>query len=77
MIGYCPICKWRNVRLTKHHKWRKAVWHDEKKRGKTIMICRECHDELEKEITRRENEILRQHPEIYIGTLEEFIRGVK
>jgi len=74
-VGRCPICK-RVVQLTRHHKWRQAVW---KKmwwtQGKIILICRDCHDELEKEITRRENKVLQQHPEIYSGTLEDFIRG--
>jgi len=74
--GYCPICKRTDVELTRHHKWRTHVWkHDRKKQKKKILICRKCHDELEKEITRREGIILRQHPELYIGTLNEFLAG--
>jgi len=74
-IGYCPICKQNGLLLTKHHKWKKAVWRDKKKITKVIWICRDCHDDVEKEITRKENIILRQHEEIYIGTLNEFLRG--
>jgi transcription elongation factor Elf1 len=74
-IGYCPICKTENIALTRHHKWRTHVWKDKKKQKKKILICRSCHDKLEKEITRREGVILRQYPEIYIGTLDEFLTG--
>ena len=72
--GRCPICKFRYMALTRHHRWKKAVWgriYKEDGTEDTIDICRECHDFLETEITRKENEILRKHPEIYIGTLEE------
>lgn len=73
-IGYCPGCKSHGVVLTNHHKWKRSVWgRDKKKNGKTIWLCRPCHDVLEAEITRKENEILRQHPDIYIGTLDEFL----
>lgn len=76
LIGYCPICKRHGVSLTKHHKWKTHVWgNDKKKQKKKILICRDCHDQVEKEITRRENIILRGHPEIYIGTLNEFLAG--
>lgn len=75
-FGYCPICRRTDVPLTRHHKWRTHVWkYDRKKQKKKILICRECHDAVEIEITRRENEILREHPEIYIGTLNEFLTG--
>jgi 5-methylcytosine-specific restriction endonuclease McrA len=75
-IGYCPICRQHGLQLTRHHKWKKAVWgRDRKKIGKTIYICRECHNLVEQEITRRENIILKQHPDIYIGTLNKFLGG--
>lgn len=46
---------------------------EQKKNGKVIWLCRDCHDRVEQEITRKENEILQSHPEIYIGTLMEFL----
>ena len=70
--GICPICKKFFHNLTEHHKRRKSVWGTINNND-TIFICRHCHDLLEKEITRKENEILRQHLEIYIGTLNEFL----
>jgi hypothetical protein len=75
-IGYCPICREDGLVLTKHHKWRRAVWsRNKKKNGKVIWICRPCHDRVEQEITFRENHLLHQHPEIYIETLNEFLRS--
>jgi hypothetical protein len=38
-------------------------------------VCRRCHDEIEKEITERENIILQQYPELYTGVVEMFRRG--
>jgi hypothetical protein len=76
LYGYCPICRRDGLALTRHHKWRTHVWKfDKKKQKKKILICRSCHDKLEQEITRKENVILRQHEEIYIGTLNEFLAG--
>jgi len=72
--GYCPICKQHGLYLTRHHIWKTHVWgQDQKKQKKKIWICRLCHDQIEQEITRRENEVLKNHPEIYIGTLQEFL----
>ncbi len=77
-IGYCPICKRDGLVLTKHHKWKRSVWgRDKKKNSKAIWLCRTCHDEVEQEITRKENAILKSNPNIYIGTLNEFLRGGK
>ena len=68
----CGICNQNRV-MTKHHVWRRAVWGRTNKNNTIIYICRYCHEALEIKITERENEILRQHPEIYSGTLNEFI----
>lgn len=74
-IGYCPICKIERLFLTKHHKWKRAVWgRDKKKNSKVIWICRDCHNEIEAEITRKENAILQNNPNIYIGTLNYFLK---
>lgn len=72
----CEICGERK-RLTKHHIFRRAVWGRTRKNNEVSYICRDCHDILESEITRKENQILRQYPEIYAGTLNEFIVGGK
>ena len=75
-IGYCPICKQEGMILTKHHKWKRSVWgRNRKKNGKVIWLCRFCHGLLEAEITRRENALLQKNPHIYIGTLDEFLKG--
>ncbi|MDD5551420.1 MAG: hypothetical protein PHS34_09185, partial [Candidatus Omnitrophica bacterium] len=67
----CPICG-RIRNLTKHHRKKKKVFG---KNNDTIYLCRDCHNDVENEITRRENAILRRHPEIYIGTLNDFLTG--
>lgn len=62
--------------LTKHHKFKRAVWgRDKKKNRKSIWLCKDCHVKLEAEITKRENEVLQQHIEIYIEPLNELLRG--
>ena len=73
--GQCPICKLWFDNLTKHHIWRRAVWGRGKENDESIMICETCHNALEKKITEKENYFLKQHPEIYSGTLEEFLSG--
>lgn len=74
-IGYCPGCRRHGVVLTNHHNWKRSVWgRDKKKNGKTTWLCRDCHSELEAEITKKENAILKQHPEIYADTLREFLQ---
>ena len=74
-MGYCPVCKTDGLMLTKHHKWKRAVWgRNKKKNGKVIWLCRDCHNEIEAEITRKENALLQNNPDIYIGTLNDFLR---
>lgn len=68
----CPICLQRK-RLTKHHIWRRAVFGRTPKNNETEYICNECHQTLEAEITKKENEVLKQYPEIYAGTLNEYL----
>jgi hypothetical protein len=72
--GKCPICKRFCNQLTKHHKWRRAVW-GKKKNSDVIYICRKCHDELEIAITKKENNILRKFPEIYRDVLSDFLEN--
>lgn len=71
-IDICPICLERK-RLTRHHLFRRAVFGRTQKNNEVECICNECHQTLEAEITRKENEILKQYPEIYAGTFNEFL----
>jgi hypothetical protein len=72
--GVCPICNRHYNSLTIHHVFRTHVYkHDKNKQRIKINLCRACHDEVEKEITRKENILLRQHPEIYRDTINQFI----
>jgi hypothetical protein len=73
--GQCPICKEWFGELTKHHVWRRAVWGRGSDNNEIILICEGCHATLEQEITRREGIVLREHPEIYQNTLQEFLSG--
>jgi hypothetical protein len=57
-----------NSNLSHHHKLKEAVFG----KGDQIEVCRTpCHDALEELIRIKENEILRQHPEIYEEALAE------
>lgn len=72
--GYCPICKFRNLKLTRHHKLKKYIWPELKNdEDNHIYICRTCHDNIEREITKRENKLLKEHPEIYLEVLDDFL----
>jgi hypothetical protein len=67
---FCKVCKTWEVEsnYSHHHKKKEAVFGN----GDTIDICRTpCHDALEELIRIKENEILRQHPEIYEEALAE------
>lgn len=68
-IDICPICLQRK-RLTKHHIWKKFIFG---RNTETELICQECHQTLEAEITRKENEVLKNYPEIYAGTFNEML----
>ena len=71
-IETCPICLQKR-RLTNHHLWRRAVYGRTARNNEIEKICEVCHQVLETEITRKENQILRQHPEIYAGTFNSFL----
>jgi C4-type Zn-finger protein len=49
--GTCPKCKQEHVRLTRHHVLPKCFFGGA---GEILLICRECHDELEEVIFRTE-----------------------
>jgi len=67
---FCQICRqWEmDDNHSRHHKRKSAVFGE----GDQIDVCRTpCHDALEELIRIKENEILRQHPEIYEEALKE------
>ena len=73
---FCRICKeWNsNAELSHHHKLKSAVFGN----GEVIKVCRTpCHDALEELIRIKENEILKQHPEIYEESLNEITGNYK
>lgn len=70
--GICPVCK-QHRKLTRHHIFRSAVWRDyEDTQEHILLVCRSCHDLIEQEVTKRENEILQKHQELYVGVIEDF-----
>jgi len=71
-IDVCPICLERK-KLTRHHLWRRAIFGRGTRNNEVELICNECHQTLEAEITRKENAILKQYPEIYAGTFNEML----
>lgn len=77
-IGYCPGCRRHGMLLTNHHNWKRSVWgRNKKKNSKTTWLCRDCHTKLEVKISKKEGKILRQHPEIYIDTLNDFLQNAE
>lgn len=73
--GVCPICKDYYPALTEHHIKKRSVWGHQKN-NYTIYICEYCHMEVEREVTRRENTVLREHlKDIYEDTINAFVYG--
>jgi hypothetical protein len=69
---FCKICQeWElDNNHSQHHEKKYAVFGD----GDVIDVCRTpCHDALEELIRIKENEILKQHPEIYEEALREIV----
>ena len=70
---FCKVCQeWckesQKVEKSHHHILKNAVFGN----GEVIEVCRTpCHDALEELIRIKENEILKQHPEIYWEALKE------
>jgi cytochrome c553 len=59
-------------------KW--TVFHNDD-RENIILICQRCHNYgktcLEELIRERENNLLRQHPELYLTALKDYMSGVR
>ena len=79
ITGKCPICG-KTKRLTKHHILKWTVFHNDDKEN-IILICQRCHNYgkncLEELIRERENNLLRQHPELYLTALKDYMNGVR
>ena len=73
--GICPICKEYYPALSEHHIHKKMVF-GRKHNNYTVHICDYCHQEVEAEITRRENIVLRSYKrDIYEDTINAFVYG--
>jgi hypothetical protein len=73
--GICPVCK-KHKELTHHHIFKSCVWKDyPETQSEILLVCRTCHDAIEIEITRRENNILRRYPDLYEGVVSDYISG--
>jgi hypothetical protein len=71
---FCHICQeWYHGDADHHHIKKWAVFHDDSPDNITEVCRRPCHDALEELIRLRENDILRQHQEIYLQSLDEII----
>ena len=69
--GYCPVCGKKGTKKNEHHKRKRSGWGE----GETIFVCEyPCHLAIDKVIQQKENEILRNYPEIYDDTLKDFIQ---
>lgn len=75
----CPACGKRK-RLTKHHIKKFAVYKDDSP-SNIIYLCQNCHNYglycLEELIRQRENNVLRQMPELYTNALKDYLAGVR
>ena len=79
MYGICPICG-KSKRLTRHHILKWVVFHNDNI-DNHFYLCERCHnqgkDSLEELIRERENDLLRQHKELYTQALDDYINGVR
>lgn len=68
--GRCPKCR-RMLNLTEHHVIPRRIRDNDG----TILICRECHDDLERFIAQVERALLRRNEQLYVSALETFLEG--
>lgn len=67
--GICPRCK-KEKDLTTHHVRKRLIFGNN---GRTLYLCRSCHDELEILVTVMENVFLREFGECYEALSSIFI----
>lgn len=78
-IGICPACNKRKS-LTKHHILKYKIFSNDEPEN-IIYLCEHCHNYglncLEELIRERENDVLRNKPELYTNALADFLTGVR
>jgi len=68
--GNCTCCN-RWTKLTRHHIHKRFVWGEN---TDIVLLCRYCHDRVERIVSRKENEILRSYPNLGKDAMEELLR---
>ncbi|MFA5754999.1 MAG: hypothetical protein WC909_01375 [Candidatus Paceibacterota bacterium] len=71
-MGTCPKCGKELVPLTEHHIWKRSVWGPN---NRTVFLCRDCHNELERKVRIMENMILRLFMFCYKAIYRDFMSG--
>lgn len=78
-MGVCPSCGKRKP-MTIHHIKKWVIWHDDRDENR-FEICEKCHNQgtqcLEALIRERENDLLRNHPELYQKALKDYLAGAR
>lgn len=70
--GICPRCK-RKRPLTHHHVYPKRIFGLS---DITVLICRDCHNELEEALKVMETSILQAYSHAYVVISNIFTKGV-
>jgi len=75
--GVCPICR-KKTTLTRHHILKFKIFGNDDEKN-IIYLCAKCHNQgkncLEELIRERENNLLRQYPELYRKALRDYMHG--
>ena len=67
----CEICGSKKD-LEGHHIYKYAVFLEREGFDKIVWLCKKCHKELEDIIRKRENDVLRNKPELYLNSWTSF-----
>lgn len=67
----CAICG-SHEQLEGHHIYKFAVFREKKGYDDIVWLCREHHEELENIVRERENDVLRNKPELYEKAWSQF-----
>ena len=69
-IGYCSKCGRSGIPLTEHHIFKRSVFGNN---DNTVLLCRECHNDLENQVRFMENMILRLFKPCYSALYYRFM----
>ena len=69
--NYCPLCG-NYDSIQGHHVYKYTVFKEQKGYDDIVWLCAKCHKELEEIIRERENDVLRNKPELYEKTWIQF-----